>query len=97
VQRVFSLDEPSLATEYEERKSSDDGKVSETTDVQKNEKTHMRLQPISLEEIRREARENWLRSRRLKVEGAINIDDSKVKDREVKHDQGHTLGGDIDE
>ena len=96
VERIFSLDEPSLATEYENDNSNHDDKVSETGDVSKIEKT-VRLQPISLEDIRREARENWLRSRQLKAEGAKGVDHGKDTDRDVKDDQSRSLDGDFDE
>jgi uncharacterized protein (UPF0332 family) len=98
VERVFTLDESSLATEYESDNSNHDDKVSETTgDVSKIEKTNARLQPISLEEIRREARENWLRSRQLKNEGAKGVGHGKDIDRDVKDDQSRSLDGDFDE
>jgi uncharacterized protein (UPF0332 family) len=97
VARVFSLDESSLATEYKNDNSNHDGKASETADVSKIEKTDARLQPISLEEIRREARENWLRSRQLKIEGAKDVGHGKDTDRDVKDDQSRSLDGDFGE
>jgi uncharacterized protein (UPF0332 family) len=99
VERVFSLDESSLATEYENDNSDHDDKVSETGGVSKIEKTDARLQPISLEEIRREARENWLRLRQLKIEGAKDVGrgHGKNTDREVKDDQSRSLDDDFDE
>jgi uncharacterized protein (UPF0332 family) len=64
VKRVFSLDESSLETKYENHGSDQDGKVSETVATYSNpERTDAHLQPISLEETRRQARENWLRMR----------------------------------
>jgi uncharacterized protein (UPF0332 family) len=69
VERVFTLDESSLVTGYENDNPTHDDRVSETDGVSKIDKTDARLQPISLEDIRREARENWLRSRQLKAEG----------------------------
>jgi uncharacterized protein (UPF0332 family) len=97
VARVFSLDESSLATEYKNDNSNHDDKVSETGGVSKIEKTDANLQPISLEEIRREARENWLRSRQLKIEGAKGVGHGKDTGRDVKDDQSRSLGGDVDE
>jgi uncharacterized protein (UPF0332 family) len=97
VERVFTLNESSLATEYGNDSSNHDNKVSETSGISKIEKTDVRLQPISLEEIRREARENWLRSRQLKMEGAKGVDHSNDTGRDVKEDQGSSLDGDFDE
>ena len=97
VARVFSLDESSLATEYKNDNSNRDDKVSETGGVSKIEKTAANLQPISLEEIRREARENWLRSRQLKIEGAKGVGHGKDTGRDVKDDQSRSLDGDFDE
>jgi uncharacterized protein (UPF0332 family) len=97
VARVFSLDESSLATEYKNDNSNHDDKVSETGGVSKIEKTDANLQPISLEEIRREARENWLRSRQLKIEGAKGVGHGKDTGRDVKDDQSRSLDGDFDE
>jgi hypothetical protein len=88
VERVFTLDESSLATEYKNDNSNHDDKVSETGGVSKIEKTDVRLQPISLEEIRREARENWLRSRQQKIEGAKGVGHGKDagEDRSLSFD-----------
>ena len=97
VERVFSLDESSLATEYEDDNSNNDDKVSEPGGVSKIGKMDVRLQPVSLEEIRREARENWLQSRQLKIEGKKNIGHGTDTDREVKGDQSRFLDGDFDE
>jgi hypothetical protein len=97
VERVFSLDKSSLATEYGNDNTNHDDKVSETDGVSKIEKTDVRLQPISLEEIRREARENWLRSRQLKIEGAKDAGHGKDANRDVKDDQSRSLDGDSDE
>ncbi len=97
VVNVFSLDEFSLAREYENHNSSHDDKVSEKSGIPKITKTDVRPQSISLEEIRREARENWLRSRQLKIEGAKGMDRGKDADRDVKDDQSRSLDGDFDE
>jgi HEPN domain-containing protein len=94
---VVEKAESSLATEYESDNSNHDDKVSETDGASKIEKTDVRLQPISLEEIRREARENWLRSRQLKIEGVKSVGHGKDTDRDVKDDQSRSLDGDIDE
>jgi len=97
VERVFNLDESSLATEYKNDNSNHDDKVSETGGVSKIGKMDVRPQPISLEEIRREARENWLQSRRLKIEGAKSVGHGKDTDRDVKDDQSRSQDSDFDE
>jgi len=56
-ERLFSFDTPSLANEYEKPTSKDDDKVSEPA----------KFEPASLDEIRRQARENWLRMRQQEV------------------------------
>jgi uncharacterized protein (UPF0332 family) len=64
VERVFSLDTPSLANEYENPTSKGDDKVSEPAAAASEiERKSVKLEPISLEEIRRQARENWLQLR----------------------------------
>jgi hypothetical protein len=64
VERVFTLDESSLATEYKSDNSNHDDKVSEAAATFANlERADPHLAPSSLEEIRRNARENWLRMR----------------------------------
>jgi uncharacterized protein (UPF0332 family) len=53
VERVFGLDKPSLAQEYENPTSKDDDKVSEpTVAVTEIERKSVKQEPISLEEIR---------------------------------------------
>jgi uncharacterized protein (UPF0332 family) len=99
VERVFGLDKPSLAKEYEHPTSKDDDKVSEpTVAVTEIEKMSVKLEPISLEEIRRQARENWLQLRQQLVseakEGAAH---SKDADRGAKKDQGHSIDDNLDE
>ncbi len=61
VKRVFSLDESSLAKEYENPASKDDDKVSEpAVEVSELKRKSAESESISFEEIRRQARENWL-------------------------------------
>lgn len=97
VERVFSLDKPSLAKEYENPTSKDDDKVSEPA-VAASEIERMKLEPISLEEIRRQARENWLQSRQQMVgDGKKGASHSKDADRGTKEDQGHSIDDDLDE
>jgi uncharacterized protein (UPF0332 family) len=64
VQGAFGLNESSLEAKYENQGSDHDDQVSETVVAFSNpERADPQLEPISLEEIRRVARENWLRKR----------------------------------
>ena len=96
VERVFSLDKPSLAKEYENPTSKDDDKVSEPA-VAASEIERLKLEPISLEEIRRQARENWLQLRRRNVGAAKGISDSRDAGRDAKGDQSHSIDDDLGE
>jgi len=71
VQRVFSLDGSAVEKEYEDPTSKDDDKVSEPVVAESEAKRKgANFEPISLEEIRRRARENWLQLRQQKVGAA---------------------------
>ena len=96
VVRVFILDEASLATEYKNDDSNHDDKVSETAGVSKIEKTDVRLQPISLEEIRREARENWLRLRQQQIQGARSAEPRSGAERGAGEDRSLSFDDDLD-
>jgi hypothetical protein len=99
VERVFSLDKPSLAKEYENPTSKDDDKVSEpAVAVTEIERKSVKLEPVSLEEIRREARENWLQMRQRMVSEAKTAGHSKSADRGAKEDNSHSkIEDDLDE
>jgi hypothetical protein len=95
--RVFSLNKPSLAKEFENPTSKDDDKVSEPA-VPGSEIERVKLEPISLEEIRRQAREDRLQSRQQMVGDANQgASHSKDADRGIKEDQGHSMDDDLDE
>ncbi len=96
VERVFSLDESSLGNEYKNHTPNDDDKVSEpAVAVSKIEAKDVQLEPVSLEEIRRQARENWLRLRQQKIEGAKSAGRDYEPDREAEKSQ--ELDDDLDE
>jgi hypothetical protein len=98
VERVFSLDESSLAKEYENPTSKDDDKVSESAvAVSEIKRKGAKLEPISLEEIRRQARENWLNLRQRPVGVAKGVGHSKDADRDTKDDESHSIDDDVDE
>jgi uncharacterized protein (UPF0332 family) len=98
VERVFSLDESSLGKEYENHDPDHDDKVSEPAVAVSNiERKDSHLQPISLEETRREARENWLRLRQREIQGAKELEPRRAANRGAGEDRGHSLDDDLDE
>ncbi len=95
VERVFSLDEPSK--QYENPTSKDDDKISEpVVAVSEIERKGAELEPISLEDIRRQARENWLQLRQQKFGVAKGVAHSKDADRGTTEDQSHSIDDDVD-
>jgi len=62
--------------------------------MEKSETDYVRLQPVSLEEIRRQARENWLQLRQ-KVGVQKGVDHSKGPDRGAKEDQSRSIDDDL--
>jgi uncharacterized protein len=105
VERVFSLDEYSLSAEGDDhdpdqdRGPDRDDLVSEPgVDVSKIEGQEAHLQPISLEEERRQARENWLRLRQQQIHGAKVAEPRRRVDRSAGRDRGagedHNAGED---
>jgi hypothetical protein len=88
---VFGLDESSLGTEHENFKPNHDDKISDTVAASKIESNDAQLQSFSLEEERRQARDNWLRLRRQE------IDHEPDASRRVKEDLGQSPDNDIDD
>jgi uncharacterized protein (UPF0332 family) len=98
VERVFSLDTPSLANEYENPNATDDDKVSEpAVAASEIEGKNVKLEPISLEQIRRQARENWLQLRQQMVGDAKGAGLSKNADLGTEEDQGHPIDDGLNE
>ena len=84
--------------EYENPTSKGDDKVSEPAiGVSEIERKSVKLEPISLEEIRRQARENWLKLRQRIVSDIKAAGHSKDADRGAKEDHNHSIEGDLDE
>lgn len=97
VKREFGLDKPPLAKDYEHPAAKDD-KVSEpAAAVSDIESKNLKLEPISLEEIRRQAREDWLQFRQHMFGGEKDVDRSKDADRGAKKDQSHSIDDDPDQ
>ena len=98
VERVFSLDELSLAAEYKNHNPGHDDKVSEpTVATSKIERNDAHPQPTSPEETRRQARENWLRLRQQGIEGRKSVDRVRDAGRAAEQDQSHSLDNEFDE
>jgi hypothetical protein len=89
---------PPLAKEYKNPTSKDDDKVSEPdVEASKIEGKSVKLEPIALEEMRRQARENWLQLRQRMVSDATAASHSKDVDRGVEVDRSHSIEDDLDE
>ncbi len=91
VERVFSLDESSLSTEYENHNPNPDDKVSDADGALSESEVRQRsLPPISLEETRRQARENWLRFRSQNLQSAKTSIHEGAKEQGAEEDQSHS-------
>jgi uncharacterized protein (UPF0332 family) len=98
VEKAFALNESSIANNLENDSPNPQDKISEADlAMEKSETDYARLKPISLEEIRRQARENWLQLRQRNVGAAKGISDSKDAGRDAKDDQSHTIDEDLGE
>lgn len=94
VERVFNLGDASLDAKYQDHTPGNADQVSETVGDSKIEKRDAQIEPVSLEEIRRQARENWLQLRRQKIEGA---DIGHDTDRKAQNEQSRSIDDDPDE
>lgn len=97
VEKAFALNESSITNDLENDGPSPKDKISEPDlAMEQSETDYVRLKPVSLEEIRRQARENWLQLRRRNIEAAKGISDSKDSGRDAK-DQSHSIDDDLGE
>ena len=98
VARVFGLHEPSLTTRLENDGPGDEGKVSEPAgSAERGEAEYSQLQPFSLEETRRQARENWLRSRQQTITGQKDIAQERNSYRGAKGEHGQSQDPELDD
>ena len=81
VQKVFALDEASISAKYDISTRSHDHKISESIATD---------HPVSLEEIRRQARENWRRLRQQSVGAGMSAGQEQPADRGAP-DHRHSL------
>jgi uncharacterized protein (UPF0332 family) len=95
VEKAFALNESSIANNLENDSPNPQDKISEPDlPIEQSETDYVRLKPISLEEIRRQARENWLQLRRRNVGAAKGTSDSKDAGRDAKEDESHSIDED---
>jgi uncharacterized protein len=98
VEKAFALSESSITSSPENDSPNPQNKISEPgLAIEQPGMDYARLKPVSLEEIRRQARENWLQLRQQKVGVAKGVGHSKDAERSVKEDQGHSIDDDSDE
>lgn len=87
-----------MTSEYLAGASKDGDRVSEpVADGSEIERRGAKIEPISLEEIRRQARENWLQHRQQDVGVSKELGYSKAADRSGKENQGHALDDGLDD
>jgi uncharacterized protein (UPF0332 family) len=85
VERTFGLDEHSLGTKYDSEKPKPGDKTSESTAAARIERKDAPLQALSLEQERRQARENWLRLRQQTNSGEGEINPERDAGRFLRH------------
>jgi len=95
VEKAFALSESSITSSLKNDSPNPQNKISEPDlAIEQPETDYARLKPVSLEEIRRQARENWLQLRQ-KVGVEKGVDHSKDPDRGAKEDQSHSIDDDL--
>lgn len=97
VARVFALDEPSVEAKIEGDGPGHEGKVSEPAAAERGATDYSHLQPFSLEEARRQARENWLRLKEQTIKGQRDSSQERNSDRSAKEEYGHAPDPDLDD
>jgi hypothetical protein len=98
VGKAFALNESSIANNLENDSPNPQDKISEPDLATEQSQTdYVRLKPVSLEEIRRQARENWLQLRRRNVGAVRGISDSKDAGRDLEEDRSHSIDDDLGE
>ncbi len=98
VEKAFSLDELAIANDLQDDGPDQEHKISEpSAAMEQSESDYARVKPVSLEEIRRQARENWLQYRQQRVGVSKELGHSKAADRGAEDDQGHALDDGLDD
>ncbi len=92
VAKAFALDALSIGNNQKNDSPKPQDKISEPDHPkQQSDAEYAPLKPISLEEIRRQARENWLQLRQRNVGASRRIIDSKDVGRDADEDQSHSI------
>jgi len=98
VTKAFALDELSHTNSLEDDRPNQEHKISEPGLAREQFDTdYKRLKPVSPEEIRREARENWLKLRQQNVDAAKGLGRFKDADRGAKEGQSHSIDNEPDD
>jgi uncharacterized protein len=92
VERVFALDQRSLAAENKNRDPGRDDKISEPVGISSKIESE-----DALEEMRRQARENWLRFKQENIGGTQGVDRRKDTGRDAGEDRSRSLDDDSDD
>lgn len=96
VEKAFALGEASSSDNLKDDGSDQEHKVSElSAAIEKG--NYEPLKPISIAEIQREARENWLKLHRQNIEAAERRGAAKDTERRIDEDKGHSAASDLDE
>jgi uncharacterized protein (UPF0332 family) len=97
VERVFGLEETYQAAGPSDREPGQDDKISEPSVANAGKETRkIGVKPLSLEEERRQARENWLRLRQQQIQGARGAEPRGAADRGAGEDRSHSFDDDLD-
>jgi len=96
VKRVFSLDESSLETKYENQETRRQARENWLRMRQESETGNASGRPYSLEEERRQARENWLRLRQQTIGAGTAANTERGAGQDAKKDFGYAQDNDID-
>jgi hypothetical protein len=96
VERVFVLEGRYQGAGLENDKPDHGDKVSEPGNAVERLGPN-NVQKFSLEEERRQARENWLRLRLQKIEGATDIGHECDTGSHAKEDRSHSADNDLDQ
>lgn len=98
VEQVFGLEESYQAGGPDNHEPDHDDKVSELSVSKEEPETgRVEVKPFSLEEERRQARENWLRFRQQQIHGVKGGDPGRVAGRGAGEDRSHSTGDDTEE
>jgi hypothetical protein len=98
VENAFALNESAITNDLQDKSPDQKDKISEPSlSTTQSDSDYARLKPLSLEELRRQARENWLQLRRQNVGVSTGVAHSKDADRSAEDDQGHGADDGLDD